>query len=133
MLNSRSIIAFAPTTNPKRAKKFYEQTLGLRLVSEDSFALVFDAGGTMLRVVTVPKLQPAGYTILGWKVPRIHSAIAQLKTKRVKFQKYAWLEQDKSGVWISPAGAKIAWFLDADGNTLSLTEFPPAKKRRGGR
>jgi hypothetical protein len=25
----------------------------------------------------------------------------------------------------APGGARIAWFLDADRNNLSLTEFPP--------
>ena len=31
--------------------------------------------------------------------------------------------QDELGVWTSPGGAKVAWFKDPDGNTLSLTEF----------
>jgi len=31
--------------------------------------------------------------------------------------------QDKLGIWTSPSGARIAWFKDPDGNTLSLTEF----------
>ena len=33
------------------------------------------------------------------------------------------LEQDESGVWTSPSGAKVAWFKDPDGNVLSLTQF----------
>ena len=44
MLESRPIIAFVATTTPARAKAFYSKTLGLKLVSEDAFALVFDAG-----------------------------------------------------------------------------------------
>ena len=44
---------------------------GLRLLSEDGFALAFDAGGTMLRVQIVPHVRPAGYTVLGWSVPDI--------------------------------------------------------------
>ena len=59
-LKSRPIVAFVATTDPKRAKAFYVKTLGLRLVSEDGFALAFDAGGTMLRVAIVKTLQPAG-------------------------------------------------------------------------
>jgi predicted enzyme related to lactoylglutathione lyase len=31
--------------------------------------------------------------------------------------------QDKNGIWNSPSGARIAWFNDPDGNTLSLTQF----------
>jgi hypothetical protein len=41
----------------------------------------------------------------------------------VRFERYAFLEQDEAGVWISPTGAKVAWFKDPDENLLSLTEF----------
>jgi catechol 2,3-dioxygenase-like lactoylglutathione lyase family enzyme len=123
MLKSQPIIAFVATTNPARAKKFYAKTLGLRLVSEDPFALVFDAGGTMLRVATVPKLQPAGYTVLGWIVPDIDAAIAKLRKGGVRMKRYKGMKQDKLGVWTSPSRARIAWFNDPDGNTLSLTQF----------
>jgi predicted enzyme related to lactoylglutathione lyase len=33
------------------------------------------------------------------------------------------MNQDESGVWQSPSGAKVAWFADPDGNTLSLTQL----------
>src|SRR6476660_1139941 len=55
-LGSHKIMAFVATRDPVRAKSFYRDTLGLRLVSEDRFALVFDAHGTMLRVTTVHEL-----------------------------------------------------------------------------
>jgi len=128
MLKTSPIIAFVATTNPARAKKFYKDTLGLRFVSGGEFALVFDANGIMLRVTPVQELQPAGYTVLGWTVPDIAKEIRALKKRGVKFKRYEWMEQDELGVWVSPAKAKIAWFEDPDGNTLSLTEFGRGKK-----
>jgi catechol 2,3-dioxygenase-like lactoylglutathione lyase family enzyme len=130
MLKSRAIVAFVATTNPRRAKAFYAKTLGLRLTSEDPFALTFDVGGTMLRVATVQTLQPAGYTVLGWIVPDISRAVDALGRQRVRFQRYDGMGQDEQGVWTSPGGAKVAWFQDPDGNTLSLTEMPAARARR---
>lgn len=123
MLKAAPIIAFVATTNPSRAKKFYKDTLGLRFVSENQFAVVFDAGGIMLRVTAVQKFQPADFTVLGWTVPDITKEIRALKKRGVKFKRYDWMEQDELGVWTSPANAKIAWFEDPDGNILSLTEF----------
>jgi len=35
------------------------------------------------------------------------------------------MDQDSAGVWTTPAGDRVAWFNDPDGNTLSLTEFAP--------
>jgi len=124
MLKSRQIVAFVATTDPKRAKPFYAKTLGLRLVSEDGFALAFDAGGTMLRVAIVKTLQPAGYTILGWIVPDITKAARDLVKRGVIFQRYEGMSQDDLGIWSSPSGARVAWFTDPDRNTLSLTELP---------
>ena len=129
MLKSRPIVAFVATTDPKRAKPFYAKTLGLRLVSEDGFALAFDAGGTMLRVAIVKTLQPAGYTILGWIVPDIAKAVRDLVKRGVIFQRYEGMPQDDLGIWSSPTGARVAWFSDPDNNTLSLTELPARKSR----
>src|SRR4030095_3224667 len=135
MLKSRPIVAFVATTDPTRAKAFYAKTLGLRLVSEDGFALAFDAGGTMLRVAIVKTLQPAGYTVLGWIVPDIAKAVRDLVKRGVMFQRYEGMPQDDLGIWSSPSGARVAWLADPEGNTLSLTELarPTSKNVEGKR
>jgi catechol 2,3-dioxygenase-like lactoylglutathione lyase family enzyme len=129
MLKSRPLVAFVATTDPARAKAFYANTLGLRLVSEDGFALVFDAGGTMLRIAVVKTVQPAGYTVLGWIVPDIAKTARDLVKRGVVFQRYEGMPQDDLGIWSSPGGARVAWFSDPEGHTLSLTELerPTAK------
>ena len=110
--------------DPDRAKSFYRDRLGLRLVSEElPFALVFDVQGTMLRVTVVPEVKPAKFTVLGWKVPDIQGAVSSLYKAGVEFQRYAGLQQDGLGIWTSPNGARVAWFHDPDGNILSVTQF----------
>ena len=128
ILRSRQIVAFVATTTPTSARSFYAETLGLRLVSEDAFALVFDAGGTMLRVAIVQELRPAAYTVLGWIVPDISHAIRDLERLGISFQRFDGLQQDAHGVWAAPSGARVAWFKDPDSNTLSLTEFGKPSK-----
>ena len=123
MLGSAKIVAFAPTRDAKKAQKFYEGVLGLKLVGKDQFALEFDANGTMLRVASVPKYEPYGFTILGWGVPDIGKTVAALSKKGVEFQQYGMPGQDKRGIWKSPSGAQVAWFKDPDGNVLSVTQF----------
>jgi Predicted enzyme related to lactoylglutathione lyase len=123
MLSDKNLKAFVPTTSPKKAKSFYKDTLGLKLLSEDNYALEFDANGTLLRVTTVPELTPHPFTILGWNVDDIISVIKQLNGKKVFFERYDFLEQDNLGIWTSPNGSKVAWFKDPDGNILSLTEL----------
>jgi catechol 2,3-dioxygenase-like lactoylglutathione lyase family enzyme len=120
-LGSRKIVAFVATSSPAKARRFYRDKLGLRLVEASPFALVFDAHGTMLRVTPVDKVAPAGYTVLGWQVPDIVDAVKRLRKAGVRFERYDGMGQDKLGVWQSPSGARIAWFKDPDGNTLSIT------------
>ena len=79
LLTTAHIVAFVVTANPERARAFYEGVLGLSLVADEPFALVFDANGVTLRVAKVPR-------------------------------------------WRSPAGARVAWFKDPDGNVLSLSQ-----------
>jgi catechol 2,3-dioxygenase-like lactoylglutathione lyase family enzyme len=122
-LAAAPLIAFVATEDFARAKAFYAETLGLSLVTEAPFFLNFDCAGTMLRVVKVQECKPAPYTVLGWHVEDIDQAAASLASRGVRFERYSGFEQDEAGIWTSPSGARVGWFKDPDGNTLSLTEF----------
>jgi catechol 2,3-dioxygenase-like lactoylglutathione lyase family enzyme len=123
MLQNADVMTFVGTRDAERAKRFYRDKLGLKLVEENSFALVFDSNGIMLRVTNVPEMNPAKYTVLGWQVPDIAASVRELVAVGVEFARYPGMGQDKDGIWDSPSGARIAWFQDPDGNTLSLTQF----------
>jgi catechol 2,3-dioxygenase-like lactoylglutathione lyase family enzyme len=123
ILGSQELVAFVATRNPSRAKRFYRDTLGLRLVSEDEFALVFDAAGTMLRVTRVQELASAKYTVLGWHVRDIVQTAKDLQKAHVTLERYPGMHQDELGIWNSPSGARVAWFKDPDENTLGITQF----------
>lgn len=122
MLSSAKIVAFVPTLDFAKARQFYEQTLGLRCLSQDPFAVVMDCHGIMLRVVKVPAFKPHPFTILGWEVGRIEEEITALQAKGVKFERFPGMPQDELGVWSAPGGSKVAWFKDPDGNLLSLSQ-----------
>jgi len=123
MLAQSTLIAFAATSDAEAAKHFYRDTLGLPLLEDSPFALVFDAHGVPLRVQKVERVVVPGYTILGWQVDDIASIAKQLQSKDIVLERFAGLEQDAMGIWQSPSGAKIAWFKDPAGNVLSLTEY----------
>jgi catechol 2,3-dioxygenase-like lactoylglutathione lyase family enzyme len=122
MLSTSSIIAFAATKEPPKAQQFYEDVLGLGLVADEPFALVFDANGTMLRIQKVEQTVTLPYTALGWQVDDISETVRGLAAKGVSFERFPGLEQDDAGVWTSPGGARVAWFRDPDANLLSLTQ-----------
>jgi catechol 2,3-dioxygenase-like lactoylglutathione lyase family enzyme len=117
------LMAFLATRDGARARAFYEGTLGLAVLSDDDFALALDVGGTMLRVQKVETFTPHPFTALGWEVPDVAAAVAALAARGVVFERFAGLDQDARGIWRSPSGARVAWFKDPDGNTLSLTQL----------
>ena len=119
------IMAFVSVTDPERAKVFYRDTLGLRLVAEElPFAIVFDAHGGVLRVSIDPNPPPSHGTVLGWRVPDIQDSANSLAQAGITLERYSFLQQDDAGVWSSPNGAKVAWFKDPDGNVLSISQHP---------
>jgi catechol 2,3-dioxygenase-like lactoylglutathione lyase family enzyme len=123
MLAKYDIIAFIGNPDAAEAKSFYEGILGLKLVSDDGFALVFDANGIILRVSIEKDFHPAPFTILGWKVNDIRDTIAKLIDRGVKFERFPHFDQDDLGIWTAPDKTMVAWFKDPSGNTLSLTQF----------
>jgi catechol 2,3-dioxygenase-like lactoylglutathione lyase family enzyme len=124
MISEGEVMGFIPTTDATRARSFYEDVLGLRFVSDDPFALVFKSLGTYIRIAKLKEFTPAPYTILGWRVGDIEAETQALHIRGVTFRQYPPLEQNELGVWTAPGGTKIAWFLDPDGNVLSLSQHP---------
>lgn len=125
MLADQHLIAFVSVPDLARSKHFYQDTLGLTLVTEDPYVLFFEVNGTQLCVHGAgSKFTPAPYTVLGWIVDDIAAEIASLNGKGITMQRFPGMEQDPNGVWTPLGGGpKVAWFKDPDGNVLSLTQM----------
>ena len=117
-------VLFLATADAPRSRAFYEQTLGLRCVADEPYALVFQVGDSTLRIQKVLQVHAAPYTSLGWAVRDIRAVVKQLEGVGVTFERYEGMNQDADGIWPSPSGARIAWFRDPDGHVLSLTQYP---------
>lgn len=117
--------AFLTAPDAKPALAFYRDTLGLPLIHQDNFALVFEAHGLQLRISIFPDFHPQPFTVLGWQVEDAISVSGKLKQAGITFERFPGLTQDEHDLWKSPAGACIGWFKDPFGNLLSITQ-PPA-------
>jgi hypothetical protein len=74
---------------------------------------------------------PAQYTVLGWEVGDIGDAVRDLNAKGVQFERYEFMHPDVDGIVAFPTGDKVAWFKDADGNVLSLSQPASATMTAG--
>jgi catechol 2,3-dioxygenase-like lactoylglutathione lyase family enzyme len=123
MRSDSRLIAFVPTTDPDRAREFYEGKLGLKFLADDGFALLFDSNGTRLRVARVRDFTPGPGTALGWEVRDMDGALEDLARGGVSVERIPFLPQDDRGVCTFPNGDQVAWFKDPDGNTLSVARM----------
>jgi catechol 2,3-dioxygenase-like lactoylglutathione lyase family enzyme len=124
VLGDAELVAFVGSLDLSASETFYRHVLDLELLESTSFANVFAAGGNTLRVTRVEELEPAPYTVLGWNVPDVAAAVESLGARGAVFKRYDGMEQDEAGIWTAPGGARVAWFEDPDGNTLSLSQLP---------
>ena len=120
MLAAANLVGFLATRDPARSRSFFAETLGLELVADDAFALVFDSNGTQVRVVKVAESTPLPFTVMGWETGEFDETVSGLTARGIAFERFPQLEQDSMGVWNAPGGTRIAWFKDPDGNLLSI-------------
>ena len=123
MLKESEAVAFLPSEDLERSERFFQGVLDLPLVSRSPYASVFKVGGTTLRVTKVEGLQPQPFTVFGWLVLHLRSTIEALRDRGTVMLRYDGLGQDDHGVWTTPTGDFVAWFLDPDANVLSLTQL----------
>ena len=120
MLAAAELVGFLATRDPDRSRSFFVDTLGLELVADDPFALVFDSNGTQVRVVKVAEFTPLPFTVMGWETGEFDETVSGLAARGVAFERFPQLEQESMGVWNTPGGTRIAGFKDPDGNLLSI-------------
>ena len=115
-------VAFILTADRAKTKPFYGEVLGLPVIAEEPFGVVFDlGGGATLRLTDLKDHKPGEHTVMGWEVPDIAEAMAALRDNGVKFEIYPDFGMGDDAIW-SHGDTKLAWFLDPEGNNLSLAQ-----------
>jgi catechol 2,3-dioxygenase-like lactoylglutathione lyase family enzyme len=127
MLSNALVYPTLPAVNLQRARKFYEQTLGLRMVMEDqSPGMMFQAGQNCMLYVYQRSATKADHTVADFVVDNLESEMNNLRSKGIKFEDYD-LPYLKTVNGIATQGdMKTAWFKDTEGNILGLTQMTPA-------
>ncbi|MFH9063168.1 VOC family protein [Streptomyces coeruleorubidus] len=103
------------------ARKFYGDTLGLRVSEEHGMLILHIAGGRDILVYPKEDHTPATYTILNFPVDDIEAAVDELSRRGVRFERYDHLKADDKGIFRG-GGPLIAWFTDPAGNVLSVLQ-----------
>jgi catechol 2,3-dioxygenase-like lactoylglutathione lyase family enzyme len=124
-LNAYRVQALLAVSDLGRARRFYEDQLGLVPGEQDQEAVRYPcADGSEIGIYLSPEnagRSPA--TLGGWFVDDLDEVMAELASRGVTFELYdqPGLRTDERGVF--DAGRfRAAWIRDPDGNTLALTQ-----------
>ena len=105
-----------------RARKFYEETLGLTEVDDFGEGFMLKSGATRVSVYRSDFAGTNRATALTFEVDDLEDEIRGLKDKGVAFEHYDLEGLTSKGDFYEAEGMRTAWFKDPDGNILSLLE-----------
>ena len=107
--------------DPAAARRFYEDTLGLRVSDEEMEGMMRLNLGGGTDVLVYPKADhtPASFTVLNFPVPDVEKAVDELTARGVRFEQYENPPTDAKGI-MREGGPLIAWFTDPAGNVFSV-------------
>jgi catechol 2,3-dioxygenase-like lactoylglutathione lyase family enzyme len=105
-----------------KARRFYGETLGLKVSEESGALLLHLSGGNDTLIYPKPDHIPASYTLLNFMVAEIDTAVDDLAAQGVRFLRYDEFGADDKGV-VRGTDREIAWFADPAGNIHSVAQF----------
>jgi len=123
MLQKSPMYAYIPAKDVGRARKFYEDKLGLKPKQEIAGGVAYEFGEhTGAFLYPTPNAGTSKASQAFWQVDDIEREVAELKKRGVKFEEYDMPDMKGSNSIYTGGGAKAAWFKDSEGNILAVIQ-----------
>ena len=123
MLQHAPMYAYLPAGDLARARRFYEEQLGLRPIDPGPQGVTYEfAGQTACFLYATTNAGTSKASQAFWRVTDVDREIAELKSRGVVFKDYPMEGTRSPSGAITAGGAKAAWFKDTEGNILALIQ-----------
>jgi len=129
MLNKAPIRAYIPVSDVSRARKFYEEKLGLTPKEAYANGVIYECGGSEMFMYPTPNAGTSKASQAFWDVNDVEAEVSELKRRGVVFERYTLPGVEMKNDIAVGGGAKTAWFKDPDGNILAVSERLDVPKR----
>ena len=125
MLKDKMVAATLPAVDLERARKFYEEKLGLKVMQADKGGVMLQAGGGTALYLYRRGPTKADHTVASFNVDNIEAEMSELGAKGIVFEEYDMPQMHIKTIngLATMDGAKMAWFRDTEGNILSITQM----------
>jgi predicted enzyme related to lactoylglutathione lyase len=122
MLSTAPIRAYIPASDVRRARKFYERTVGLTPKEDYAGGVIYECGGTEVFLYPTSNAGTSKASQAYWQVDDVEAEVAELKARGVVFEEYKTPGVEmRNGIAVA-GGAKTAWFKDTEGNILAISQ-----------
>jgi len=126
MLQKSPMYSYIPVKDVPRARKFYEEKVGLRAKEERAGGVVYEFGEhTACFMYQTPNAGTSAASQAFWSVDDVEREVSELKKRGVKFEDYDVPGMKTENSIATGGGAKAAWFKDSEGNIMALIQDVP--------
>jgi predicted enzyme related to lactoylglutathione lyase len=123
MLKDASIVPYIPVSNLARARKFYEEKVGLQPKEEYGGGVIYECGnGSWFFMYHSPNAGTSKASQAFWSVKDVEAEVTELKRRGVVFEEYNMPGITMVNSIATAGGARTAWFKDTEGNILAISQ-----------
>jgi catechol 2,3-dioxygenase-like lactoylglutathione lyase family enzyme len=123
VLKNASVIPYIPVANVARARRFYEDKVGLTPKEEYAGGVIYACGnGSWLFMYPSAGAGTSKASAAFWTVDDVAAEVEELKARGVVFEEYDMPGLKTVNSIATGGGAKTAWFKDTEGNILAVSQ-----------
>ena len=123
MLSTAQIVPYIPVRDVARARRFYEDQVGLKVREEYAGGVIYECGnGSWVFMYPSAGAGTSKASTLFWSVNDVEAEMAELKSRGVTFEEYDTPDFRTVNGVATGGGAKTAWFRDTEGNILAISQ-----------
>ena len=123
MLKNAPVVPYIPATEIARARKFYEEKVGLVPKQEIAGGVVYECGkGSWIFLYQSGGAGTSKASQAFWQVEDVEAEVTALRAKGVVFEEYDLPGLKTVNGIASGGGARAAWFKDTEGNIMALIQ-----------
>ena len=114
MLSNARVVPTLAVSDIDRARRFYEEGLGLAVEADVVGTVRYSCGGDTALAIFERPMEPVDRTVAAFEVEDIESEVNELRGRGVEVEDIITL----------PSGVKRAFFKDPDANVIGMRQLP---------
>ena len=114
MLSNLRVVPTLAVSDLDRARRFYEERLGLTVEADVVGTVRYSCGGDTALAIFERPMEPVDRTVAAFEVEDIEAEVNELRGRGVEVEDIITL----------PSGIKRAFFKDPDGNVIGMRQLP---------